>query len=98
MEEKYFAIMNDFIGISPEDRQKLLEKGIMPGELFRVKSIEPNKDSFKVTIEFFDKDKKVTETLSSDNFSLYQKYDCDDIRTYDPHKDPKFKSQSQPGE
>ena len=31
MEEKYFAIINDFIGMSPEDRQKFLEKGIMPG-------------------------------------------------------------------
>lgn len=98
MDEKFYAILDNFVGVDSKDSNRLISKGIMPGSLFRVKSIDPAGNSYKVTIEFLDNGKTVTETLDGKNISLYQKYDCDDVRCYDPLKDPNFKKQSQPGE
>ena len=98
MEEKIFAILNDLIGVDPKETNRLIKRGITPGDFFLAKSVELDGNSFKVVVEVLSDGEKFEETLGGRNVSLYKQYDTDDVRPYNPLTDESLKSKSQMGQ
>lgn len=95
MEEKVYAVLNDFIGIDPKESNKLVKKGIVPGDFFLVKSVEVDGKNFKTIVEVEKDGKKFEEIFDGKNVSLYKRYDADDVKKYDPLTDESLKKSNQ---
>ena len=93
MKERIFALINNFDGLTDQQKFVMNQIGCEVGTVCNVKEIVMNGDSYEVVCDVY----TAEITLSADNVRLYKPFG-DDIKYYDPLKDKDFCKQNQKGE
>lgn len=93
MNEKIFALINNYNGLTNQQRFMMDQMGCEVGTVCNVKEVNMKGDSYEVVCDVH----TAEITLSADNVRLYKSFG-DDIKYYDPLQDKDFCNPKQQGE
>lgn len=93
MKGKIFALINNYNGLTNQQRFMMDQIGCEVGTVCNVKEVVMKGDSYEVVCDVY----TAEITLSADNVRLYKTFG-DDIKYYDPLKDKDFCKPKQQGE